>query len=640
MTALAPQPDCAHDATWFRASTAMAWLLAFGRVLGGCGTDTPAGKDGTDTGGAEDACKADTDCAARATACIDARCGKAGFCVLVDRVDGSACDDGDPCTVLDRCGEGVCAGKAGGCGCKGDADCAALDDDLCDGTLTCLVGVPEGSRCVPAGDEPVACPAPATACEIATCDPKTGTCANTAAADGTACDDGNDCTVDGVCKAGTCAGVSICPCQSDADCDDGNLCNGREICDPSAHVCKTQLATVVVCPTVDDTACAKSTCAPTTGTCALQPVSDGADCDDGDPCSSGEVCLGGACQAGKPICGCTVDADCAAKEDGNLCNGTLYCDLLASPPACKVHPLTQVNCGASDGDPCSSKVCKPSTGECEAVSAPLGTVCDDGKACIKGDACQDGACKPGLDSCPCKVDADCAAHDPNNPCVGKLDCDTSGAEPRCRINPATVPYCSSADDTDCQANLCDPTTGACKLTPRAEGATCDADGNPCTLGDVCKAGNCVAGANVCGCDADADCAAKDDANPCNGTLFYVKAAAPYTCKVKPGSVIDCPDLTLPCAEMACDSQSATCIAKPIVALQGKACDDGDACTKNTVCEESTCKGGSGVDCDDLNPCTIDVCNPATGCQNLPSSGAPCLSSGSEGACVAGKFEVP
>jgi hypothetical protein len=33
--------------------------------------------------------------------------------------------------------------------------------------------------------------------------------------------------------------------------------------------------------------------------------------------------------SGTNICSCAVDLDCAGQEDGNLCNGTLFCDKTA-----------------------------------------------------------------------------------------------------------------------------------------------------------------------------------------------------------------------------------------------------------------------------------------------------------------------
>ncbi|MBT9558246.1 MAG: hypothetical protein IV100_19590 [Myxococcales bacterium] len=50
--------------------------------------------------------------------------------------------------------------------------------------------------------------------------------------------------------------------------------------------------------------------------------------------------------------------------------------------------------------------------------------------------------------------------------------------------------------------------------------------------------------------------------------------------------------------------------------QGDACDDGDACTTNTICVKSNCEGDAVV-CNDKNPCTTDTCESPIGCRFDP-----------------------
>ena len=47
---------------------------------------------------------------------------------------------------------------------------------------------------------------------------------------------------------------------------------------------------------------------------------------------------------------------------------------------------------------------------------------------------------------------------------------------------------------------------------------------------------------------------------------------------------------------------------------GELCDDNDACTTGETCTGSVCGGGSAVDCNDLNVCTDDSCDPIAGCE--------------------------
>ena len=53
-----------------------------------------------------------------------------------------------------------------------------------------------------------------------------------------------------------------------------------------------------------------------------------------------------------------------------------------------------------------------------------------------------------------------------------------------------------------------------------------------------------------------------------------------------------------------------------------ACNDGDACTSNSVCEGGACSDGVPAICNDLNPCTDDSCDPATGCLFMANT-LPC-----------------
>src|SRR5262249_32058776 len=43
------------------------------------------------------------------------------------------------------------------------------------------------------------------------------------------------------------------------------------------------------------------------------------------------------------------------------------------------------------------------------------------------------------------------------------------------------------------------------------------------------------------------------------------------------------------------------------------CNDGNACTTNDHCAGGACMGGAALNCDDGVACTVDSCNPLTGC---------------------------
>jgi hypothetical protein len=101
--------------------------------------------------------------------------------------DGTACDDLDPCTHVDVCRDGVCAGT----------------DDV---TPTCA--------------------APDACHDAGVCDRLSGTCAPPLRPNGTPCDDGSACTSGDACQAG------VCTSGPPTDCDDGSICTS-DACDPT-----------------------------------------------------------------------------------------------------------------------------------------------------------------------------------------------------------------------------------------------------------------------------------------------------------------------------------------------------------------------------------------------------------------------
>lgn len=68
-----------------------------------------------------------------------------------------------------------------------------------------------------------------------------------------------------------------------------------------------------------------------------------------------------------------------------------------------------------------------------------------------------------------------------------------------------------------------------------------------------------------------------------------------------------------CTVDSCDPASG-CLNDPVAGNPD--CDDGSACTSTDICAEGACSG-QAIACNDGNPCTIDSCNPKVGCANLP-----------------------
>ena len=542
------------------------------------------------------------DCSADASKCVDTACNPVtGTCDKATKADGSKCDaDGSLCTVDDVCQAGSCiAGNA--------VDCAGGGD----------------------------------ACNIASCDAKTGTCKTTPANKGTLCDDGEYCTdndaCDGsgkcvagaardcsgagdACNSGTCDSKNQqcvkTPKQAGAACDDGLFCNEGEACDGkgsctggSAKVCtSTSPCLVAVC---DDTKDA----------CSSTPATAGVSCTDGNACTQTDTCNGaGACIGANPkVCAgdaCNEDTcdsktgACGVKaktkgttcNDGNLCTQTDTCD--------GAGKCTGANPKVCVGDACNNGTCSPDSGVCGKTPKANGTACEDGSDCTSGDSCASGVCKPGTYNCACKVDADC---NDNNACTVDK-CAISGSAVTCTNTVSTGAVCNDGDacttnDTcnlagscvgkalvcddgnACTADACGAKTGICNTTPQAKGFPCT-DGLACTTGDACD------GAGAC-------------------------ATTPVNC-----------DDGNPCTTDACVAKSGLCSH----ANNTAPCEDGNACTLNDVCALGACVSGKAKNCADATVCTADSCNPKSGaCVNAATlEGAYCeqstYSACNSGAC--------
>ena len=352
------------------------------------------------------------------------------------------------------------------------------------------------------------------------------------------------------CQTWTCAGTSGCvlkPLDNGSDCDDGNKCTAADKC-----LNGQCLGDGVSCD--DQNACTDDTCTAEAG-CAH--ANNSKTCNDANLCTTNDHCVAGACTGdADPKCQCDTDAECAAFDDGNKCNGTMMC----VGSQCVVDAASVVDCSATQVGVCQTVACDPISGQCKTANKANGTECSDGDFCSLNDACKDGACKGQV-----------------------RDCD---------------------DQNACTDDSCDKLSGC---VYQANAATCD-DGDLCTTGDKCTAGACKGTLNAdCACQSNDDCKAFDDGDVCNGTM----ACTGGKCAVDPATVKTCdPGLGGPCKVVFCDAQSGECRAKN--ELDGTACDDSNKCTANDVCAAGACVG-AGVSCDDQNPCTDDGCTAATGC---------------------------
>ncbi len=371
-------------------------------------------------------------------AAIVASPGAAGFtpfesgsasCGCAVQPEGTACDDGSPCTTVDTCSGGQCSGSV------------PLD---CDDGLACTIDTCGPSGCIHTAD----CD-DGLGCTVDSCGPSGCVHAEQ-------CDDANPCTADS-CAANGCMHTGI-----GGTCDDGNACTGGDHCSSSHCV-----GTVRDCD--DGNPCTDDGCVPATGECASTN-------DDTNGCSlsgSCAVCAAGACVPGTPSCddgiGCTVDScdgatgQCVHTPDDASCRNGDYCDVSycseifggcvtqargAAEPCrvgCSPGRCFSTTCGivffynCNYPANCGLQTCDQNTGLC--VDHP--------------DACDDGL--------PCTVDA----------------CQSFNGFGNCTH---TAPQCDDSDG--CTVDSC-AASGACTHTPLG----CY-DGNPCTT-DACAGGSCV-----------------------------------------------------------------------------------------------------------------------------------------------------
>ncbi|MBP47926.1 MAG: hypothetical protein CMH53_08290, partial [Myxococcales bacterium] len=258
--------------------------------------------------------------------CTTDACDIAVGCTATDNTN--PCDDKDPCTVNDTCAAGVCLSGAAKT-CDDNNPCTT---DVCDQATGGCKQSPAGGGACNDGDyctlqdkcnEQGGCEAgkakncdDGKACTIDSCDPANGKCTSKQVGQGTICDDGSFCTIGdkcdalGVCQPGqkvncvdnnpctvdTCvAQTGQCAFQSFPDgamCDDGDICSTSDSC--LGGLCKGKAKN---CD--DANSCTTDVCDTKNGKCKNTGTST--PCDDSDACSIGENCSSGVCKA--PVAG-------------------------------------------------------------------------------------------------------------------------------------------------------------------------------------------------------------------------------------------------------------------------------------------------------------------------------------------------
>ncbi|MSQ82598.1 MAG: hypothetical protein EXR77_06725 [Myxococcales bacterium] len=423
-----------------------------------------------------------------------------------------------------------------------DADAQAGSDTPSDAAIAPDTAVPP-PQCQTSDD----CPA-LGACFLAVCTPK-GKCDAVVLAEGATCSDGNACSTGDLCAGASCVSSGA------LSCDDLNPC------------------------TLDK-------CNPLVG-CVNLAIPATTACDDGDARTAADACANGACQSGVNTCQCQTNSECGKFDDGNLCNGTLYCDKSTLPYVCKANPATVFTCPTGSDGACQKNTCIPATGQCKLVLAPANTAaCSDGNPCTISDMCANGTCKAG--SPP--------GCDDKNPCT------SDGCDPKTGLC-LYIDSSAACNDSDaCTDDGRNPKVGCVHSNNTG---SCN-DGNPCTAGELCVNAKCQGGASV----------VCSDKNPCTDPWLAATCPDSGQCQAKTAS--GCDDNN-PCTFDNCDG--VTGCAYPNVS---GACDDGDKCTLGETCNGGKCSQGTSLVCTDGNLCTSDACEPKSGCVFAKyEDGLPC-----------------
>jgi hypothetical protein len=496
--------------------------------------------------------------------CTAAVCAPEKGCIEIAANQGQPCDDGDACTTLDQCNNGLCAGIAPDCD-DGNACTADLCNPASGGCYHLDVASPcdDGNACT-ASDHCVAgvcAPGPAVVCDdlsectVDSCQPDTG-CVFEAlpgcclydlqCSDGDGCtldecvnqkcqhqpmvcQDSNPCTTDSCSPEKGCVYTSVpgC-CQVDQDCTDNNLCTYQWCADGTC-----QYEDFAGC--ADNNPCTEDTCDPATG-CVFLPKAGcclvAGDCDDDNQCTY------------------------------NWCEGNL----------CQQQPIS-----CNDGNGCTQDECAPESG-CFFTPVPgcclTSSDCDDADACTE-DWCSNKACQHKEVVC---LDSDICT---SNSCDAKLGC----------IFPA-VPGCCH-DDTECAD------TDPCTLTA-CVGHKCTSKVLACDDGNVCTADSCLPGqgcqhALIAGCCLDA--VACNDADSCTADSCVANS-----CHHEPLQTPGCcqPDCSgKGCGPDGCGGSCGSCQAPFYCSSENQCVDTCQPDCKNKECGPDGCGTFCGICADNF-----------------------------------------
>ncbi len=419
-------------------------------------------------------------------------CGTTADCEAGACIDGYCCG-ATTCTGCQGCSNaktgqpnGTCADVVNGTDPNGACTLGVACASATCESGACATTVSSGSCYIDSACYAANAPNPGNACQ--TCQPGTSGTAWTDA-NGTSCDDGNACTKNDTCSAGTCGGTAYTctptDCQASSTCDGTGGCNTTpkadgSTCTSNGVTCEQAICESGSCthPLVAGTCYIASACYsadapnPSNACQTCQPGKststwtndDGVSCNDGNACTKNDTCSAGTCGGTAYTC---TPTDCQASS---TCDGT---------GGCNTTPKADGSTCTSNGVTCEQAICE--SGSCThplvADTCYIASACYSANAPNPSNACQ--TCQPGTSTSTWTNDDGVSCND-GNACTKNDTCSAGTCG-------GTAYTCTP---TDCQASSTCDGTGGCNTTPKTDGSSCTSNGVSCELA-ICESGSCT-----------------------------------------------------------------------------------------------------------------------------------------------------
>ena len=207
----------------------------------------------------------------------------------------------------------------------------------------------------------------------------------------------------------------------------------------------------------------------------------------------------------------------------------------------------------------------------------------------------------------------CQDQNPGGPCQG----DSGGPALVVRNDQEYVAGITSYGDQNCTLYGCSTKvdefeTFITDFVGGVPGASCYSSAE-CLSGfcvdGVCCTSRCDGVCQACNLTGNGTCTTVPNQTPCPDSNLCDGTEVCQSGQCVEGQPLECTNNN-PCTIDRCDPASG-CIHDPV--LDGTPCSNGNPCDGEETCLRGNCAVGDPKDCDDHNLCTTDSCDPASGC---------------------------